>query len=173
MSTAARQVKNIPKLYTTSVQRKHYLTVCIAEEEQLMTYKSMLFPECPSCCHQAFFKKSLPQPISAQVSSSMSNASASNRKWRCTYPVHLHVLKLEAKVITLYEVASVENLREKDLSKSLWLKEKEEKQKNFITMSTQRFQKFCDNRSYEKRKCIALKDKIFTKIPQMESIIKN
>lgn len=117
--------------------------------------------------------KSLPQPISAQVSSSMSNVSASNRKWRCTYPVHLHVLKLEAKVITLYEVASVENLREKDLSKSLWLKEKEEKQKNFITMSTQRFQKFCDNRSYEKQKCIALKDKIFTKIPQMESIIKN
>lgn len=57
MSTAARQVKNIPKLYTTSVQRKHYLTVCIAEEEQLMTYKSMLFPECPSCCHQAFLKK--------------------------------------------------------------------------------------------------------------------
>lgn len=55
----------------------------------------------------------------------MSNVSASNRKWRCTYPVHLHVLKLEAKVITLYEVASVENLREKDLSKSLWLKEKE------------------------------------------------
>lgn len=41
-----------------------------------------------------------------------------------TYPVHLHVLKLKAKVITLYQVASKENLRQEGLSKSFRLKEK-------------------------------------------------
>lgn len=44
--------------------------------------------------------------------------------YRWTYPVHLHVLKLEAKVIPLYEVASQENIREEGLSKSFLLKEK-------------------------------------------------
>lgn len=42
--------------------------------------------------------------------------------WR-TYPVHLHVLKLQAKVVALDEVAPQENLREEGLSKSFWLKE--------------------------------------------------
>lgn len=66
-----------------------------------------------------------------------------------TYPVHLHVLKLEAKVIALYKVASVENLREESLSKSFWLKKqnknktkrKEKKRKEIfssIAMSTKR-----------------------------------
>lgn len=42
---------------------------------------------------------------------------------RRTYPVHLHVLKLQAKVVALDEVAPQENLREEGLSKSFWLKE--------------------------------------------------
>ena len=41
----------------------------------------------------------------------------------CTYPVQLHVLKLQAKVIALDEVAPQENLREEDLSKSFRLKD--------------------------------------------------
>lgn len=50
----------------------------------------------------------------------------------CTYPVHLHVLKLQAKVITLYEVASKENLGEEGLSKSFGLKEKTTEKKELL-----------------------------------------
>lgn len=56
-------------------------------------------------------------------------------RW-CTYPVQLHVLKLDAKVITLYEVASPENLREEDLSNSFWLKEKKTEKTVFIYANT-------------------------------------
>lgn len=51
----------------------------------------------------------------------------------CTYPVHLHILKLQAKVITLYEVASVENLRQEGLSKSFWLEEKTTEKKELFS----------------------------------------
>lgn len=50
-----------------------------------------------------------------------------NHSCLCTYPVHLHVLKLQAKVITLHEVASKKNLREEGLCRSFWLKEKNKK----------------------------------------------
>lgn len=43
----------------------------------------------------------------------------------CTYPVHLHVLELQPKVIALDEVAPQENLSEEGLSKSFWLEETE------------------------------------------------
>lgn len=44
--------------------------------------------------------------------------------WKSTYPIQLHVLKLEAKIITLDDVASEENLREQVLSESFRLQEK-------------------------------------------------
>lgn len=53
--------------------------------------------------------------------------SVSLNPYWCTYPVHLHVLKLQPEVIALYEVAPQENLSEEGLSKSFWLKETEKR----------------------------------------------
>lgn len=51
---------------------------------------------------------------------------------RRTYPVHLHVLKLQAKVVALDEVDPQENLREEGLSKSFWLKETGRKMSHYF-----------------------------------------
>lgn len=72
-----------------------------------------------------------------------------NVRW-CTYPVHLHVLKFETKVIALYEVAPQENLREEGLSKSFWLKETTGKKESLFS-SLSRLQKSTEDTSYKNR----------------------
>lgn len=69
----------------------------------------------------------------------------------CTYPVHLHVLKFETKVIALYEVAPQENLGEEGLSKSFWLKETTGEKGVIIFITEHTRQKSTEDTSYKNK----------------------